>query len=603
MSEPLLKGAPEIEWRLNEVDEQAQEQLSRSLNLSPLLAQLLITRGLSTPDDAWRFLHASLSDLPSPFQLSDMDVAVQRVLLALSRQELICIYGDYDLDGISASAVLCSFLKHYNARLRLFIPLRDRDGYGLQQPPLERLMAEGVKLVITCDNGTSAMDEIAYARAHGVDVIVTDHHTLPTTLPPAVAVLNPMRPETPEPFRVLSGAGVAFMLVVALRKALREAQPHREQPNLRRMLDLVTLGTVADVVPLTGVNRVLVRAGLEELSARRRVGLQALMNSAGVSPDEEISSMTVGYRLAPRLNAAGRLEDAAASVELLLTDDPQRARELAAGLERLNRRRQALEEEILAQIKVELSGMPDLDARCSHVFGGQGWHPGVVGVVAARLVELTHRPGVVLAFPRSEGRGSARSVPGFNLMEALNGCADLMIRYGGHKMAAGMSLHLDQLANFRERFEAMAARQLEKGPQHRILNIDAALHLSQVDELLLQDLQQLKPYGPGNVEPLFCSSNVKVLDYRTVGRGHLKMRFSQEGRILGGIGFRLGAKAAELNPQGSISMAFYPEINNWRGGRNIQLRVTDLRVGGYLDNPLMGRYSRPVRTSPPEERS
>lgn len=602
MDEPLEKGGPATEWRLAQVDEQARSQLADSLNLSPLMAQLLLSRGLSTPDEAWRFLKPSLQDLPSPFLLSDMDQAVARVERAIRAQELICIYGDYDLDGISASAVLMSFLSHYHARLRLFIPLRERDGYGLQQAPLERLIAEGVKLVITCDNGTSAHDEILLARAHGVDVIVTDHHTLPSTLPPAVAVLNPMRPETPASFRVLSGAGVAFMLVLGLRKTLRESMAHIQPPNLRRMLDLVTLGTVADVVPLTGVNRILVRVGLEELSARRRVGLQMLMNSAGIESDEEIGTMAVGFRLAPRLNAAGRLEDAAAAVELLLTNDSARAHELAGLLERLNRRRQTLEEEILGEIRDALKNMPDAHLRSSHVFGANHWHPGVVGVVAARLVEMTHRPGIVLAFPDTIGRGSARSIPGFDLMPALRGCAELLERYGGHAMAAGMSLHRDKLEQFRAQFEAASAQQLAERPRGRVLMIDANLDLNQVTESLLTDLEQLKPFGPGNVEPVFCSSNVRVLDQRTVGRGHLKLRLAQEGKILAGIGFRLAAKVGNIGAQGPVAMAFYPEFNTWRGGRNIQLRVTDLRVGGQLDNLRGERYSRPVTVSPKDER-
>lgn len=566
------------EWRLPLLNEPEVRKLAEDLRVSPLLAQLLINRGISSADVAYQFLKGGLSELPSPTLLLDMDLAVARVMRALEHQELICIYGDYDLDGICASTILYSFLSHYHSRLELFIPHRERDGYGLQQAPLEKLIAQGVTLVITCDNGTSALDEIAWARTQGVDVIVTDHHTLPLTLPVAAAVLNPMRPETPEAFRVLSGTGVAFMLALALRKTLRDTHPSVTPPNLKRMLDLVTLGTIADVVPLTGVNRLLVRAGLEELSARRRPGLLALLEVSGVAADEAVSNMTVGFRLAPRLNAAGRLEDASLAVHLLLSSDLHESRRLAAQLEKLNRRRQALEEEILKDIQQELARLPDVGHRLTYVFGSQRWHPGVVGVVAARLVEMTHRPGIVLAFSAQEGRGSGRSIPGFDLVRALESCHDLLGRYGGHRMAAGMSLQYSQLGAFADRFEAAAAEQVAGLSLNRVLNIDAELPLQDVTEQLLDELEQLKPFGPGNVEPIFCSSGLQILDHRTVGRGHLRMRLSQRGRVMAGIGFRLADRATAALVKGPVSLAYFPELNRWKGSRTIQLRVCDLRA-------------------------
>lgn len=566
------------EWQIAVPATLQATRLMESLRISPMLAQLLVNRGIDQPEQAHHYLEASLADIPSPSRLADMDLAVTRIVHAIERHERICVYGDYDLDGISASTILFSFLLHYRAEVQLFIPHRERDGYGLQRGPLEQLAREGVRLIITCDNGTSAHAEIAHAAQLGMDVVVTDHHSLPETFPPAVAVLNPMRPSTPSEFRALSGTGVAFMLVLALRRVLKDVRGWIEVPNLKRMLDLVTLGTIADIVPLVGVNRVLVREGLEVIASRRRPGIKALLEVAGVELDETINTITVGYRLAPRLNAAGRLDDARLSVDILMTDDMSTARRLAQQLEQLNRRRQALEEQIVTEMTAQLHAEPL--GRASYVFASEQWHHGVVGVAASRLVELTHRPGIVLAIHQGEARGSGRSLPGIDLVAALRESHSLLLRYGGHQMAAGMTLRAEHLSAFRELFDQAIRRQLEGQEPHRILKIDAELPLHALNESLLADLARMKPFGPGNSEPVFCTRDLTVQDVKTVGRGHLRLRVSQAGTSFASIGFRLARLAHPELTQRPVSIAYHPEISFWRGNRSIQLRLCDLRENG-----------------------
>lgn len=566
------------EWQIAAPATLQATRLIESLRISPMLAQLLINRGIDEPALAQEYLEGSLADIPSPQLLTDMDQAVARVVQAIERHERICVYGDYDLDGISASTILYSFLLHYRSDVQLFIPHRERDGYGLQRAALDQLARDGVRLIITCDNGTSAHAEIAYAAQLKMDVVVTDHHSLPEQFPPAVAILNPMRPSTPLAFRALSGTGVAFMLVLALRRVLRDVRSWIEPPNLKRMLDLVTLGTVADIVPLVGVNRVLVREGLDVIASRRRPGIKALLEVAGVEPDEAINTITVGYRLAPRLNAAGRLEDARLSVDVLMTEDMSTARRLAQQLEQLNRRRQTLEEQIVHEMTAQFLAEPS--PRASYVFASDQWHHGVVGVAASRLVELTHRPGIVLAIQQGEARGSGRSLPGIDLVAALRESHDVLVRYGGHQMAAGMTLRAENLGIFRDQFEQAIRRQLEGQEPQRILKIDAELPLQALNESLLADLARMKPFGPGNREPVFCTRDLTVQDMKTVGRGHLRMRVSQAGTSFASIGFRLARLAHPELTQRPVSIAYHPEISFWRGNRSIQLRLCDLRAHG-----------------------
>ena len=436
-------------WTLVPSQPDAETLLCRDGGVSPLLAHLLVARGISTPAAAAAFLHARLAEhLRSPMLFKDMAAAAARVIAALQRGERVGIYGDYDVDGISGSAILVRFLRALGHEPLLFIPHRLRDGYGVSESGVRRLAEAGARVMITVDCGGVSHREIALARTLGMDTIVCDHHQVSGTPLPACAVLNPIESDAGFPFRGLCGAGVAFYLALGIRLRLREAG-HAALPDLRRYLDLVTLGTIADIVPLVEENRVLVKYGLRELTQTGRPGLVALKAVSGVS---DVSTGTVGFRLAPRLNAGGRLADATRSVELLTTEDPSRAEQLAAALDEENRARQTIEQEILNEAIRRIETDPDFAGRRSIVLASAEWHPGVIGIVASRLVERYYRPTVLMAIDGATGlgRGSGRSIRDFNLYEAFKACQGCLAGFGGHRMAAGLSIKEEHVPMFAE---------------------------------------------------------------------------------------------------------------------------------------------------------
>ena len=561
-------------WSLVPSQPDAETQLRRECGTSPLLARLLVARKISTPAAAAAFLNARLAEhLRTPMLFKDMAAAADRVIGALQRGERIGIYGDYDVDGISGSAILVRFLRALGHEPLLFIPQRLRDGYGVSEPGVRRLAEAGARVMITVDCGGVSHREIAVARTLGIDTIVCDHHQVSGTPLPAHAVLNPIEPDAGFPFSGLCGAGVAFYLALGVRGRLREAG-HADLPDLRRYLDLVTLGTIADIVPLVEENRVLVKYGLRELTQTGRPGLVALKAVSGVS---DVSTGVVGFRLAPRLNAGGRLADAARSVELLTTDDPTRAEQLAAELDQENRARQTIEQEILDEAIRRIENDADFGARRSIVLASPEWHPGVIGIVASRLVERYYRPTVLMAIDASTGlgRGSGRSIRGFNLYEALKACRDCLEGFGGHRMAAGLSIRNDRVSSFADQFEA-AVRQVTR-PEDFVPEtfIDAELALDAINDALLDDLSRLEPHGPSNPEPIFVTRNVSVVSRRIVGENHLKLYLRQGKRALPAIGF--GMADAPVEEGATLDVLFSPEHNEWNGNTSIQLRLRDLR--------------------------
>ena len=544
--------------------------------MSPLLAHLLAVRGVITPAAAQAFLHARLSEhLRSPMLFKDMPLATNRILSALRENQRIGIYGDYDVDGISGSAILVRFLRALGHEPLLYIPHRLRDGYGVTEAGIRALAAGGARLVITVDCGGVSHREIALARTLGMETIVCDHHQVSGTPLPAHAVLNPIEADAGFPFAGLCGAGVAFYLALGVRMQLRQAG-HAVIPDLRRYLDLVTLGTIADIVPVVEENRVLVKYGLRELTQTARPGLVALKK---VSSLDAVSASAVGFRLAPRLNAGGRLADATRAVELLTTDDVVRAEQLAADLDQENRARQAIEQEILDEALHRTETDADFAARRSIVLASPDWHPGVIGIVASRLVERFYRPTVLIALnaDSGSGRGSGRSIRGFNLHAALGACAQTLEGFGGHRMAAGLSIRSEQVAIFAEQFEA--AVRAATTPEDFIPQtfVDAELALSDVTEALLEDLARLEPHGPGNPEPVFFARNVSIVSRRTVGDQHLKLYLRQGNRALSAIGF--GMAAAEVG-DGAVDILYSPEWNEWNGNSSLQLRLRDIRRAG-----------------------
>jgi len=552
----------------------AAARLADELKLSALLSQLLASRGIDQPALASAFLDARLSDhLRSPMLFREMASASCRVADALARNERIGIYGDYDVDGISGSAVLVRFLRAVGARPEplVHIPHRLREGYGLNPIGIERLAAGGAKVMITVDCGAVSHREIALANARGMDVIVCDHHQVPETRPPAYAVINPIEPNAGFPFSGLCGAGTAFYLALGVRMQLRERGG--TVADLRRELDLVALGTIADLVPIVEENRVLVKYGLREIERSTRPGIAALKRVSGVG---QMSSGAVGFRLAPRLNAGGRLADATRSLELLTTEDEGRAEQLATGLDEENRARQGIEREMFVEAVRLIEAAGGVEGKHAIVLASPLFHPGVVGIVASRMVERYYRPTVLIAAEEGGlGRGSGRSISGFDLHGALATCQDALERFGGHKMAAGLSIRLERVEELATRFEsAVASRSVPEDfvPQSRV---DAEVTLNNLDAGCLADLERLEPFGTGNPEPVFIARGVRVRERRVVGEQHLKLRVEQNGRVLSAIGFGMTdhpAAGADF-----IDVLFSVMSNEWNGNISTELRLRDIR--------------------------
>jgi len=562
-------------WNLRTCQPETEIILARELGISPLLARLMIARGITTVEAAGPFLDARLSEhLRSPMLFTHMPAATTRVLAALQRGERIGIYGDYDADGISGSAILVRFFRDLGHEPILYIPHRMRDGYGVSEAGVRSLAELGANVMITVDCGGVSHREIAVAKGLGVDTIVCDHHQVSGTPLPAHAVLNPIEPDAGFPFSGLCGAGVAFYLAMGVRMRLRESGAS-QFPDLKRYLGLVTIGTVADIVPVVEENRVLVKHGLQEILHTTSPGLQALKAISGVG---KVSTGVVGFRLAPRLNAGGRLDDAKRSVELLITDDTVRAQELAQILDDENRARQAIELDILNDAIAAIERDPELAERRSIALSSEEWHPGVIGIVASRLVERYYRPTVLIAIDPATGvgRGSGRSIQGLNLYEALKACADQCIGFGGHKMAAGLSIRAENVRPFADELEAAvrAATNAEDFIPRTL--IDCELGFAEINERVLAELERLEPYGLRNPEPIFLARNVLVQSRRIVGETHLKLFLRQDKRAFGAIAF--GLADAPIAEGDHIDLLFSPETNEWNGASSIQLRVRDYRA-------------------------
>lgn len=569
----------EKQWQMLHPDEKTVRLLERETGCPPLMARLLAIRGIRTCRQAQRFLNPLLRDLAPPLEMTGMTAAVARIRHALAAREKILVFGDYDADGVTATAVLVSFLRQCGAQVVYYIPHRMAEGYGLGSDFIRgRARNIGANLIITVDCGSSSHEAVGLASELGIDTIVTDHHPVDQVPASAVAVINPSGPEGQADLSHLAGVGVAFYLVVALRTHLREKGfwQTRPEPNLKQLCDLVALGTVADVVPLISDNRALAAAGLHQINGGFRPGIRALMHTSG-APRASADAETIAFKLAPRINAAGRMAHARMACELLLTVDPHRANRLAAALGRLNNRRQAMESDLLQSILERLDRRPTLLERPVLVVHGNGWHEGVLGIVASRLARQFHRPSIVLSTNNGTAKGSARSVEGIDISAALSRCEDLLDRFGGHPLAAGLSLGTDRLADFTTRLEAVVealAGQLESVPT---LSIDARLPLDDVTPELMEGLARLGPFGRGNPHPLFVDSGIRVTACRTVGENHRKMVLESGS---GGNGAR---PAIQFNVPGDLpvadhfeKIAYRPQWNHWNGKKYLQVVIEDV---------------------------
>lgn len=545
--------------------------LAQTLGIDPIIAQLLLLRDVDTAEKAREFLSARLSSLPDPSLLPDMELACQRIYLALQQNERIAIHGDYDVDGITGCTLLVEVLRALGADVEYHIPLRMKDGYGLSADAMNQSAATGCRLAISVDCGVSALVEADLAKELGIDLIITDHHQPPAILPHCLALINPHLPNNRFPWTDLSGVGVAFFLLAGLRRCLRDNNyfANRTEPDLRLSLDLVALGTIADIVPLGGVNRMLVRTGLELLENGSRPGIAALKKVADV---KKVTSGTVGFRLAPRLNAVGRLEDATLGVQLLLGTENEETTALAGMLDEFNRDRQKIEQQTLDQALAMLES--EEDDRYTIVLACEDWHSGVIGIVASRLVERYNRPTVLIALESGKpGKGSARSISGFHLFNAFNACSEHFCGFGGHAMAAGLSIDADNIAAFRDQFEQEARQQLSQNDLIPVSHHDGEICLDQLSLPLLDQIEQINPFGMGNPQPAFVSRGCQVYNLRILVEKHLKFEVEQSGMRVDCIAFGQAEQFDRLN--GSIDILYRPGINEWRGNKTLQLQIVD----------------------------
>ena len=504
-----------------------------------------------------------------------MDRAVEMILRSIDSREKITIYGDFDADGLTATALLLNFFGSLDVPVSYYVPNRLTEGYGLNSQAVEKIAEGGTGMIITVDCGISDAKEISLAGMLGMKTIVTDHHQLPEGFEPLCPVINPHRPDSVFPFRYLAGVGLAFFLAAGVRSALRERGwfRSRPEPDLKKYLDLVALGTVADMVPIQDQNRVLVSAGIEKMRDSLSPGLLAIAEMASVVPSK-ITPYDIAFKMAPRLNASGRLGSAEMCVVTLTTTQPQVAQKLARELETMNSQRQSIERAILERIEDEISskGIPE-DQR-TLIFWGKDWHRGVLGIVASRLLEKYHRPVMVLSIQDGIASGSGRSIGGFNLYQALCHLRSHLRRFGGHDHAAGLALDVSHLQEFSSALEGLAQDHLTPEDLITTLEIDAETTLREMDLETVRRLEALAPFGPANPEPLLCARNVTILESRVVGDKHLKAKVKQNGAVLEAIGFRLW----ESHPlQGkTVNMAFTPEIDRWQGRERVQLKMIDL---------------------------
>jgi len=582
-------------WHLLAVDTAAAERLAAAANVSPVVAQLLLNRGVTEAIAARRFLECPLSGLYPPTELPGVADAAKRLALAVAGKRKICVYGDYDADGVTGAAILYSLLARLGAEVVFHTPLRLSEGYGLNTERLKELAREGVSLVVSVDCGIGGIAEAETARELGLELVVTDHHEMKLgldgpLLPAAACIVHPRLPGSCYPFGDLSGAGVALKLAWAVAQLASGSE--RVSAELREFLldcvGLAALGLVADVVPLHDENRILVKHGLERIRARPSIGLRALLECAGVNSESTLTAEDVGYRLAPRINAAGRLGCARLAVELLTTTSAPKAAELAQFLETQNSQRQAIERRITHEARELVER--DFANDPAVVVGGHGWHAGVVGIVASRLVDHFARPALVIAVQPGEtvSSGSGRSVPGFALHAALRACDELLEGHGGHAAAAGFKVRTERIDALRNRFNAYVAGHFPGGAACPRLVLDAEVPLSALTFGLMKDLDRLEPYGAGNPKPKFLATGLRVESPRLIGKDevkkHLDFRVRQGGTAIRCVAWNMSDRLEELmSAGGDCCLAFTPKINEWNGNRRIELQVMDLRPGKTVE--------------------
>lgn len=563
-------------WNLREApEEKSVLALADSLNISNALASLLIQRGIKNFFEAKSYFRPTLDSLHDPFLMSGMHEASHRVIHALTHNEKICVYGDYDVDGTCSAALMYLFLKELGANVETYIPNRLTEGYGISVTSIDILKERGISLIITVDCGITAVDEVDHANSLGIDTIVCDHHQAKEKIPNAHAVLDPIKPGCSYPFKHLSGAGVAFKLACAIGSRIGK----KELPL--KYLDLVALAGAADIVPLIDENRILVKEGIDQINSNPRPGVAALIRSARMEPGN-LSAGQIVFTIAPRVNAVGRLGDAHRAVELFTTDDPVKAVQLAQVLEDENTERRKIDEMTFSHAMQLVEELVDFDAELGIVLHCDDWHPGVIGIVASRLVEKFHRPAVMLTTIDGVAKGSARSIPGFNIYEALQNCDDLLLQFGGHEAAAGLAIEIEKVEDFKKRFNSVLRKNMTDENMLHEISVDAKIAFSEISPKFIRVLDQFAPFGPGNMRPVFVSENVSlVYAPRIVGTNHLITSFKQNGneKVFDAIGFNLGTFAAQIDKEKNLVDIVYTIETIQKDGKAFpQIRLKDIHV-------------------------
>ncbi len=560
-------------WIVQKSDQKLVSALASQLQITPIVANLLVNRGLTKPEEAKRFLHIEEELFHDPFLLHDMDRAIERIKKAIENEESILVYGDYDADGVTSTAIMMTALKDLGAKPSFYIPDRFTEGYGPNEAAFKKAAEAGVDLIITVDNGISALHEAKVAADIGIDLIITDHHEQGPELPLAYAILHPKHPEGSYPFPNLAGVGVAFKLAHALYGTVPE-----------HLLDFAAIGTIADLVPLQGENRLLVKKGLATLALSNKPGLLALSHCAGTKLSD-VNEETVGFFLAPRLNAAGRIESAAPAVELLLTEDEAHAEQLAEKIDALNKERQTLVSTITKEAiqMVEETTVNENDDVI--VVGKEGWNPGVIGIVASRLTDRFYKPTIVCSLDKESGiaKGSGRSIDGFDLFTHLSSCQDILMNFGGHPMAAGLTLPTAHIGQLKLRLNQAAREQLTEEDKIPVSELDAAISIEKIDIETIQQIEKLAPFGVENPKPIFLIKDATVSDMRKIGshRTHLKINLEQSGATLDSVGFNLGNLAHHISPHAKLSVIGELSVNEWNQIRKPQLMLKDVAVNEW----------------------
>ena len=564
-----------MRWKIKQPSKDHVASIKKEFNTSEIIAKVLANRGIESLKSSHNFFNPSNDQLHDPFMMKNMDIAVDRISKNIQNQKPILIFGDYDVDGTTGASLLYLGLKDLNAIVEYYIPHREKEGYGLSAGGIDYAQSVGADLLITCDCGINAFQPVDYANEHGIDIIITDHHIPDKKLPNAYAVLNPKQKGCEYPFKGLCGCGVAFKLI----SAVSEKSGIGQNVGLN-YLDLVALATSADMVPILDENRVLVHGGLDQLEESKSPGIHQLLVQTGLVGE----SLNVGklvFGLAPKINAAGRMGDANRTVELLTTSDKTRAEELASILVRENKRRQLIQEDIVNDAIRLVHSQVDLENNKVVIIGSKGWHPGVVGIVASRIKDEFSRPAIVIAFDKEGiGKGSARSIPNLDLYEALSYAAKFLEGYGGHPMAAGLTVHEDKFENFKSLFLRNVNKILTNDDLIPAISIDGEMALTDINSRFMRFLEKLGPFGPGNMRPKFVSRNLSISGQpRLMGNGeHIRFIVSQNGRNYPAVGFKLSSHYEDLIRGVPVDIAYVVEVNEWQGQSNIQLNVRDIQL-------------------------